>query len=135
MLGGGGGIDDRRSFRIEYCRVKTFCLREWTEYFLFPFWNFRYSISFRLRLLLLLLFFFLFQEEDEIFIVEFDTFFFFLFLDSFPPRFGGMQSVMVSYVLDWWIGFCVKCIWSGVIDFLKFCVIGFESWGGGNGII
>lgn len=80
FVGGGGGIDDRRSFRIEYCRVKTFCLRGWTEYFLFPFWNFRYSISFRLRLLLLLLFFFLFQEEDEIFIVEFDTFFFFYFL-------------------------------------------------------
>lgn len=59
-----------------------------------------YSIFFRLRLLLLLLFFFLFREEDEIFIVEFDTFFFFLFLDSFPPRFGGMQSAMVSYVLD-----------------------------------
>lgn len=84
FVGGGGGIDDRRSFRIEYCRVKTFCLCGWTEYFVFPFWNFRYSISFRLRLLLLLLFFFLFREEDEIFIVEFDTFFFFFISWFFP---------------------------------------------------
>lgn len=81
FVGGGGRIDDRRSFRIEYCRVKTFCLRGWTEYFLFPFWNFTYILFFSGFVYYYCYYFFFFFEKKTKFLqLNLTLFFFFYFL-------------------------------------------------------